>query len=169
VTELTRTSPPRIGDELATSNGFLDYLREAIVLKASGLDDEAVRRSMTPSGVSLLGIVKHLTAVERWWFAHNYAGLDVDFPWTSEDPDADWRIEPHESTQDVIDAYLAECARSRELIDGRAADSLSARESKHEPTRFTLRWIVTHMVEETGRHAGHADILRELIDGSTGE
>jgi Protein of unknown function (DUF664) len=167
VTDPARTEPPLAGDELPTLSGFLDYLREAIVIKATGLDDEALRRPMTPSGVCLLGIVKHLAYVERWWFAHTFGGNDVEFPWTDDDPDADWRIEPGDSTTDIITLYLAECERSRKLTAAAAPAQMSARPRRGE--FYSLRWILTHMIEETGRHAGHADILRELIDGHTGE
>ena len=168
MTQMTRTDPPKAADELATLSGFLDYLREAIVVKVTDLDDEAQRRPMTPSGVSLLGIVKHLAYVERYWFAHVFAGVDVSFPWTDEDPDADWRVEPNESSREVIDLYLAGCDRAREVVAASTPDQLSAR-SGRAGEHFSLRWIVAHMIEETGRHAGHADILRELIDGRTGE
>lgn len=167
MSDIARTEPPPAADELTTQSGFLDFLREAIVLKATGPDDQALRRPMTPSGMCLLGIVKHLTYVERWWFAHIFAGADVEFPWTDEDPDADWRIESDDTTRDVIDRYLAECERSRALIADATPDRMSARGNRGE--LYSLRWIVTHMVEETGRHAGHADILREMIDGQTGE
>lgn len=168
MTETNRTDPPKAGDELTTLSGFLDYLREAIVIKATGPDDEALRRPMVPSGVCLLGIVNHLAYMERWWFAHIFAGLDVEFPWTDEDPDAEWRIEPGDSTETVLDLYRAECERSRKIVAESAPEQPSARPSRTgEP--FSLRWVVAHMIEETGRHAGHVDILRELIDGATGE
>jgi uncharacterized damage-inducible protein DinB len=168
VTETKRAIPPLNADELPTLAAFLDYLRGAIVIKVTGLDDEALRRPMTPSGVCLLGIVKHLAYVERWWFPHTFSGQDVEFPWTDDDPDADWRIEPGDATRDVIDLYLAECERGRKIVAESSPEQLSARSSRTQE-RITLRWIVTHMIEETGRHAGHADILRELIDGQTGE
>jgi uncharacterized damage-inducible protein DinB len=168
MTPIQRTDPPKVGDELTTLSGFLDFLREAIVIKAAGLDDEALRRQLVPSGVCLLGIVKHLAYVEHWWFTHMFGGRDAEVPWTDEDLDADWRIEPDDTTLAVVDLYLAECERSRKIVAGSTAGQLSAlpdRTGEH----FTLRWIVTHMIEETGRHAGHADVLRELIDGQTGE
>lgn len=165
---IARADPPINGSELDTLSGFVDYLREAIVIKATGLDDEALRRPMTPSDVSLLGIVKHLAYVERWWFAHVFAGLEVEFPWTDDDPDADWRIEPGDKTAVILDVYRTECDRSRAITAESQPGDLSARAGRAgEP--YSLRWIVAHMIEETGRHAGHADIIREAIDGSTGE
>ncbi|MGH9243331.1 MAG: DinB family protein [Acidimicrobiales bacterium] len=163
-----RTDPPLVGDELATLTGFLDFLREAIVIKAAGVDDEALRRPMVPSGVCLLGIVKHLAYMERWWFAHVFTGLDVEFPWTDDDPDADWRVEPDDKSEVILDLYRTECDRSRAILAASEPEQLSAKPTR-QGDAYSLRWIVTHMIEETGRHAGHADILREMIDGSTGE
>jgi uncharacterized damage-inducible protein DinB len=165
VTDTARTDPPRAGDELATLSAFLDFLREAIVLKASDLDEAALRRPMTASGVSLLGIVKHLAYVERWWFAHVFSGLESEFPWSDDDPDADWRVEPGDKSEVILDLYRTECDRSRAVTVESEPEQMAARARR--PT--SLRWILVHMIEETGRHAGHADIIREQIDGSTGE
>ena len=163
-----RSDPPPQGDELDTLAGFLDFLREAVLLKAGGLDDDDVRRPMTKSGVSLLGIVKHLAYVERWWFARTFSGLDVAFPFTEDDPDADWRIEPDDQTEVILDLYRTEIDRGRAVVAASRADDMSARPGRHGAP-YSLRWILAHMIEETGRHAGHADIIREQIDGSTGE
>jgi uncharacterized damage-inducible protein DinB len=125
----TRPIPPLEAGEKDLLVAWLDFHRSTLLMKDDGVTDEDLRRAMVPSGTSLLGLVKHLAYVERWWFRQVFAGEEVDFPWTDDDPDADWRI---------------------------------------EPTDHTLRWIVTHMIEETARHNGHADIIRELIDGTTG-
>jgi uncharacterized damage-inducible protein DinB len=164
----SRSEPPPCGDELAVLSGFLNFLREAIVIKATGLDDDDLRHPMTPSGVSLLGIVKHLAYVERWWFAHIFSGLDVAVPFTKDDPDADWRIEPDDRTEIILDLYQTEIDRARAVVAASRADDLSAK-AGHHGGPYSLRWIMTHMIEETGRHAGHADILREQIDGAVGE
>ncbi|MDQ1519851.1 MAG: hypothetical protein QOI55_924 [Actinomycetota bacterium] len=147
-------------DEKRTLCDFLDYLRDAIVRKASGLDAAAVRRSTVPSGTSLLVLVKHLTFVEIAWVQWSFAGLDVTLP--SGD------LEPGDTTESVIDAYRAATRRNNELLD--TFDDLDQRCERKatawEP--MSLRWVLVHMIEETGRHAGHADIIREQIDGSTG-
>jgi hypothetical protein len=109
--------------------------------------------------------------MERWWFTAVFAGREADFPWTDEDPDADFHVEPGESTAKILDLYRGETGRSREIeatagsLDDQAARSLNRRGID---TRFNLRWIISHMIEETARHNGHADILREQIDGTTG-
>ena len=155
-----RRTPFEITDERATLVGFLDYLRDSIVVKADGLDEAQLRWSPVPSGTSLLGLVRHLTEVELFWFHRTFAGLEVDFP--SEQVGGD------ESAADVVAQYRATVARSNELVAG--ADSLEQRCARKGsgPEAMTLRWVLVHMVEETGRHAGHADIVRELIDGTTG-
>jgi len=107
--------------------------------------------------------------VERSWFQGVWAGQEVTFPWTREDPDADWRIEPGESTQDIIDLYNGECDRSREIVAAAASLDEVAQHPRRLEWRMNRRWILTHMIEETGRHVGHADILREQLDGTTGE
>jgi uncharacterized damage-inducible protein DinB len=164
----SRSSPPPEGDELAVLSGFLDFLREAIVIKVTGVDVDDLRHPMTDSGVSLLGIVKHLAYVERWWFARTFSGLDVAFPFTDDDPDADWRIEADEHAEVIVDLYRTEIERSRAIAAASGPEDQSAMPGRHGGP-YSLRWIMVHMIEETGRHAGHADILREQLDGATGE
>ena len=125
-----------------------------------------------PSGWSLLGMVKHLAYVERSWFRTRLAGEPAGpVPWTKEDPDADFRIEPGETNEDILGFYREECAHSREVAAKASLDDLAVewpadRQSEKRPT---LRWIYVHMIEETARHAGHLDVVRELIDGKTGD
>ena len=168
MTEDDRPEPPQVAGETETLEGFLDFQRATLLWKLEGLDDEQLRRPMVPSGTSLLGLVKHLAYVERSWFQLVWAGQKVSFPWTKEDPDADWRIEPDETTADVLALYNAECDRSREIVA--AASSLG--EAVVHPRwkeEVSRRWILAHMLEETARHVGHADILREQLDGAVGE
>ena len=158
--------PPYLGDETGTLAGFLDFHRATLLWKLEGLDDERLRRPMVPSGTSLLGMVKHLAYVERWWFQQVWAGREATYPFTDEDPDADWRVEPSETTADILALYRGECDASREIVA--AASSLD--EVAHHPRReLSRRWILVHMIEETARHNGQADILREQLDGTTGE
>jgi uncharacterized damage-inducible protein DinB len=161
-----RPEPPSVGGEREMLAGFLDFHRATLLWKLDGLDDQQLRRPLVPSGTSLLGMVKHLAYVERWWFQQVWDGRQVSYPWTDADPDADWRIEPGESTEEVLELYRTECARSREIVA--AADSLDDI-ADHPRRRLSRRWILVHMIEETARHNGHADILREQLDGVTGE
>jgi uncharacterized damage-inducible protein DinB len=163
-----RPEPPLVANEAETLGGFLDYHRATLLWKLEGLDDEQLRRAMVPSGTSLLGLVKHLAYVERSWFQRVWAGQEVSFPFTREDPDADWRIEPTETTADILALYHGECRRSREIVA--AASSLDEVARHHRWNEdVSRRWILVHMIEETARHVGYADILREQLDGATGE
>lgn len=165
---LPEMPPPAedLGDERATLTSYLDVQRGVMLRKVAELDDAGLRRPMTPSGLTLLGMLKHLAYVERYWFQQVFAGRAVEFPWTDEDPDADWRAEPDESAEQIAELYRNECRASREIT---AAASLDDVVAFHGNERVSLRSILTHMIEETARHLGHADIMREAIDGRTGD
>ena len=149
-----------------TMLGLLDYSRGVMVRKLDGLGDEEARRPGTASGVTLLGLVKHLAYVERWWFRAVFAGETVEFPWTDDDPDADWRIEPRETTAAIVGLYEGEIERANAIIRG---SRLEDRARKPVPGReVTMGWLLPYMIQEVSRHNGHADILREAIDGRVG-
>jgi uncharacterized damage-inducible protein DinB len=168
MTEDNRPEPPHVGSEAETLSGFLDFQRATLLWKLEGLDDEQLRRAMVPSGTSLLGLVKHLAYVERSWFQRVWAGQEVSFPWTQDDPDADWRIEPDETTEDIVALYNTECDRSRQIVAAASALDEAVVHPRWKEA-VSRRWILTHMIEETARHVGHADILREQLDGVVGE
>jgi uncharacterized damage-inducible protein DinB len=162
--DITEPEPER-----ETLEGFLDYYRAVIVRKVAGLSLEEAARPLVPSGTSLLGVVKHLGYVERGWFQSGIGGMTFDVPWTDEDPDADFRIEPGETVEGIVAWYREQCERSRQLVAAAPhLDVLDVRIREGRPRR-SLRWILAHMVEETARHAGHMDIIREQIDGATGD
>ena len=158
---------PKTGPGKDTLLTLLDNNRAVVLWKLHGLSLEEASRPGVGSGTSLLGLVKHLAFVERWWFDDFFAGNAVDYPWSEEDPDADFQIEEGETIDDVISLYAEAVVRSNELVAEAQMDDLSVGSRGGE--RFALRWIVAHMIEETARHAGHADIIRELIDGTTGD
>jgi uncharacterized damage-inducible protein DinB len=151
--------------ELETLARYLDAYRQVILWKLEGVDEEAARRPRVPSGTSLLGLVKHLAYVERYWFQHVIAGRDVPIPWLEEDDDEQWRLPPEQTVDDVIAFYEAEVAESRRIHAQLTDPDLTVEEDGEQ---VSVRRILIHMVEEVARHAGHADIIRELIDGSTG-
>jgi uncharacterized damage-inducible protein DinB len=154
-------TPFTVAGERQTLSDFLDYLREAIVRKTEGLDDESLRRSTVPSGTSLLGLVKHLTFVERSWFGWTYAGERDELP-----KDA---LEPGDTAASVLAGYRDAIERSRAIVArGDDLDRRCARQGVAPEEPVSLRWVLVHLIEETGRHAGHADIIREQLDGSTG-
>jgi len=158
---------PLLGGERESLLAALERHRDAILWKLDGLTGEQLRTSTLPSGTTPIGLVKHLAYVERWWFDDFFAGNSVDYPWSEEDPDADFRVDDGETVDDVISLYTEAAARSNELVADAQMDDLSV--GSRDGERFALRWIVAHMIEETARHAGHADIIRELIDGNTGD
>jgi uncharacterized damage-inducible protein DinB len=161
-----RYGTPVAGTEKEVLTGFLDHYRATILAICEGLSDEDLRRPMVPSGTTLLGMIKHLAYVERGWFRETIAGDQVEYPFDAEDPDADLRIERHESTEEILDLYRSECSRSRQIIGTVSLDDLVKGEERSAD--YNVRWVIVHMIEETARHAGHADIIREQLDGSTG-
>jgi hypothetical protein len=151
---------PRLAAEpRETLLAFLDYLRAAVARKLRGCSDEEARRALVPSGTCLLGLVKHLTVAESYWIQRRFAGLDTAMP-----ADEGFAVGPDDTADSVLRAYDAAIGRNDELIAGAAIDAPLAL-GRHG---LTLTWVLVHLVEETARHAGHADILRELIDGSVG-
>jgi uncharacterized damage-inducible protein DinB len=143
----------------------LDWNRSVVVRKLEGLTLEQATQFVTPSGLTLLGVVRHLAWCERGWFGHFLLGESDD---GVDDDDASFSVTAVSSVEEVISDYLAAIERSREII--REQPSLEVRSAvPHDYFGFvTLRWILLHMANETTRHAGHLDILRELTDGQTG-
>ncbi len=163
--EDTRIDPPKAAPEREMLEAFLDYHRATILLKLQGLSYADLRSTPTKSSMSLLGLVKHLAYVERHWFQIAFENRDLSVPWTKEDPDADFRIEANETTDEVIALYQTSIEESRKISTANSLETVV----KMPGRDHTLRWILVHMIEETARHNGHADFLRETIDGQTGE
>lgn len=162
-----RTEPPLVAVEREMLGAWLDYHRATLAMKCAGLtDDQLKERSAPPSSLSLLGLVRHMADVERSWFRRTLAGEDAaPIYYSAERPDDDFDALDTAPTADVFATWRAECDRSRALA---AAASLDATGDKRGET-FSLRWIMVHMIEEYARHNGHADLLRESIDGTTGD
>ena len=163
---MTRVEPPYVADEKTMLGTYLDRQRATLLRKIEGLTDEQARFSPVPTGTSLLGLVTHLADVERFWFAYWVGGQDVTFSWNDDDPDADWRPPEGALLASLVAAYEQECERSREVYASADLDAVVGPYDDRDAR--SVRWIVVHMIEETARHNGHADILRELIDGSVG-
>jgi uncharacterized damage-inducible protein DinB len=163
----TRERPSADLDERETLLSFLDYYRETILTKLDGLPPEALTRRLVNSRTTLLGIVKHLIITEQWWFDTVIDGGPTPYE-DPDDPDAEWLVSDTDDPTHVVAQYRATCGHSNQIA--RATSSLDAerRRPDQPERRLTVRWIVVHMLEETARHAGHADILRELIDDRTG-
>ncbi len=163
MTETQRQPVPRNdGGELDIAIAFLDFARQCVLKKADGLSEEQLRRVLVDSGTNILGLIKHLTVAERFWFGSELLGSDPEREW-----DFDMEVAPEQSAEQVLadyrDAIEASDAAVRQVGDPTA---LMARPV--DGKRLSLRWLLAHATSETARHAGHADILREQIDGVTG-
>jgi uncharacterized damage-inducible protein DinB len=172
-----RVDPPLHGDEVTILRSFLDYHRDTFRWKCSGLTQAQLAIALPPSDMTLGGMMKHLAIVESSWFERVFSGRDVMPPFDTVDRDDDW--EWHSAADDTpaqLRAYLDEAARrSDAVVDGALSraeglDSMSVQGTRRDPrARFSLRFILVHLIEEYSRHNGHADLIRESIDGLTGE
>jgi len=158
---------PRHADEFDMLKAYLDYYRETFALKCAGLDPARLsERSAPPSTMSLHGLARHLASVERWWFAINFAGLDLPMLYyTDEDPDQDFGSLDGDPLG-ALQTWHAECARSRQIVE--QATGLDQPGARNRNGSYSLRWLMLRLIAEYAQHAGHADLLREGIDGATG-
>ena len=158
--------PTRDGTELQLLHNTIKGNRDAVLWKLEGISDEQARRRIVASETTLLGLVRHLQYVDRWWIRVVIAGEDAPLPWTDEDPDADWHVREDDTIEAVVADYREELALVEAIVD--AQDDLS-RTIELRSNTYSVRWILMHLIEEIARHAGHADIIRETIDGEVGD
>lgn len=163
--QVSRTDPPRVGDERAMLDAWLDYYRATVRHKCAGLTPEQlVARSCPPSPLSLAGVVRHLTEMERG-YAHRLADPQLPLYYcTDDDPDGDIESVSAATARADLEIFADHCARSREIMAGAGLDQEFSRTQ-----RYTLRWVYLYLIKEYARHLGHADLLRERVDGATGE
>lgn len=168
-----RIDPVPDGSELGMLSQYLDYQRDTMLSKTDGLTHEQLTQKHPPSELTLAGLLYHLALVEEDWMEVRFAGLAEREPWGSADweADSDWEfhtpglLEPVE----LESRYREACDRSREVVSkSTGSDQLSVK-ALSDGSYFSLRWVLLHLIEETARHAGHADLLREAIDGTVGE
>lgn len=166
---MTRTDTPAAWDERATLDTFHDYARATVVHKCAGLSDEDAVKAPLPTSplMTAAGLVNHLRWNEHYWFEVMFLGGADQGPWTDDDPDAEFKVALEVPLAQLLAEYEAQCARVRERIagldlDARSSGTISSGE------HVTLRWVIGHMTEETARHNGHLDIIRELVDGAKG-
>jgi uncharacterized damage-inducible protein DinB len=157
---VTDTKPPRLhGTERETLLALLQFQRDSLIRKITGVDEAAARQPVVASGTTLLWLVKHLAQAEIQWMVRRFAGVMAELP--------DAAVHSGDTAASVIDGYRSASARADAVaLAATSLDELSRAEDVNPPV--SLRWILAHLLAETARHAGHADILRELIDGSTG-
>lgn len=167
---MTRTDTRSGTDERATLTGFLDYQRANVHHKCAGLTDAgaAFAPFETSPLMTIGGLVNHLRWVEYDWFEHVLLDRPDTGPWTDEEPDREFTVGAETPIAEVLAGYEAQCARSREIVAARDLGALSEHTDRETGEAFTLRWIIAHEIEETARHLGHIDIIREKWDGATG-
>jgi uncharacterized damage-inducible protein DinB len=167
-----RVDPDQNADEKTSLEQFLDFQRATVLMKTDGLSKQQLNQPIPTSQLTLAGLLKHLTLNEDSWFGERFAGHDGMEPWASapfdDDPDWEFHTAADDDPDDLRALYEASIARSREIVAAGALDDVAIALNR-SGGRFTLRWIILHMIEETARHAGHADLLREAIDGVVGE
>lgn len=165
---ITRIEEPFVGDERTILEGYLDYHRQTLLFKCAGLTAEQLKKaSVEPSNLTLLGLVRHMTEVEHWWFSTRSAGRpEGEIYCTQESPDGDFDLVADADAEADFARYEAEIATSKEAVAALPLEHtfLHARRQ----VEMSLRWVYAHMIEEYARHNGHADFLRERIDGATG-
>ncbi len=164
---LARTEPPNLTGERQALEEWVDYHRATLLTKCQGLSAaQLATASAPPSVMTLLGLVRHMTLVERWWFQLHAAQLDLELPYTSDEwEDADFEDLEGADAQENVLAFVAECERSRSAVADVGLDDVVHSRGDHPERTTNVRWIFLHMIEEYARHNGHADLLRERIDG----
>ena len=168
--EVDRTDPPPVAGERESLDSWLDFHRATLLMKCQGLTGgQLARRAVPPSSLSLLGLVRHMAEVERAWFRRRFAGeTGLGYLYVSDEfPDGDFDHADAAMAEAGLAAFTRECAQARAAAAGRSLDETFVHE--HLGTTFDLRWVYVHMIEEYARHNGHADLLREQIDGATGD
>ena len=168
-----RIDPAETGSEADQLSAYLDYLRQTVLLKTEGLTSAQLAQRLPPSTLTLGGLINHLALVEDSWFRVRFAGLPDDEAWAGidweADPQFEFRTAAELSPEALRERYRDTCARSREVVaQATSLDELSV-EKRGNGKHFDLRWMLLHLIVETARHAGHADLLREAIDGTVGD
>jgi uncharacterized damage-inducible protein DinB len=178
VDEYGRPQPPYAGGEVATLLSFLDYQRGTLARKCRGLSDEQLRIARRPSSMTLGGLLKHLACVEDSWFTETVAGEPLPEPWAGVDFEADpewtWHSAASDSGEYLRALWTERVERSRAVVQAQFSKGEEAALSETHAAwgyqdRVSLRWVLVHMIEEYARHNGHADLMRESIDGQTGD
>lgn len=174
--ELGRPEPPPASDEASTLVGFLEYQRATFEWKCAGLDAASLNVSVAVSSMTLGGMLKHLALVEDYWFSQRLFGNESPPPWDSADwdadPDWDWHSAVEDTPEELRTLWRNAVAHSRSLVAEALVDgglAQLARRPWPDGRSPSLRWILCHLIEEYARHNGHADIIRESVDGQTGE
>ncbi len=165
-----RAEPSLVADEPTSLQQWLDFHRATLLTKCAGLTAEQLKlRAVPPSRLSLLGLVRHMVEVERWWFRMHAAGENIAFVYDPDGLGLDFEeIDDADAAADLA-TFERECEMSRAAVAGHSLEEVVASRGDHPERVRDIRWIFVHMIEEYARHNGHADLLREAIDGVTGD
>ena len=165
-----RTDRPTALDERTMLTTFLDYTRATVHAKCEGLTDELAHLAPIPTSplMSIGGVVSHLRWVETWWFETVFLGRPDTGPWTDDEPDREMSLGAVTPIAELLADYEREAVKHRELVAQHDLEDL-AKTPGRDGERMSLKWILHHLIEETARHNGHLDLLREMVDGVTGE
>jgi hypothetical protein len=165
-----RVDADRVAGEQAALEQWLEFHRSTLLQKCSGLTAEQLKqRAVPPSTLSLLGLVRHMTEVERWWFRMHVNSESLDFPYDPDGIGTDFDGIDDADAAGNLDAYWREVETARSAVAGKSLDLVVASRGDHPERTRDVRWVYLHMIEEYARHNGHADLLREAIDGVTGD
>jgi uncharacterized damage-inducible protein DinB len=165
-----RTEPERISGDREALEAWLDFHRDTLLQKCAGLTaDQLKERAVPPSRLSLLGLVRHMTEVERWWFRIHAANTDLAFPYDPDRTGQDFEAIEDADAAANIEAFTSEIEFARAALAPRQLDDVVPSHGDHPERTRDIRWIYLHMIEEYARHNGHADLIRERIDGATGD
>jgi uncharacterized damage-inducible protein DinB len=168
--DVERTDPDRESGERQALEEWLDFHRDTLLWKCAGLTAEQLKeRSVPPSGLSLLGVVRHMTEVERWWFRMHGGQQELTFPYDPDGVGKDFDdLDDADAAADLA-AFREEIVAAREAVAGKPLDERVPSRGHHPERTRNIRWLYIHMIEEYARHNGHADLIRERIDGVTGD
>jgi len=160
-----------VGDRAQVLLGYLDFYRSTVVEKVEGLGERDLRASILPSGWSPIELVKHLVFMERRWLVWGFLAEPVEDPWGDDGPGEHWQVAKDESAATLVEALLAGGSRTRAIVESAALTDVAARGGRFPPDAEapTLERILLHVLQEYARHAGHLDVVRELLDGRVGE
>jgi len=159
--------PLSVGTERELLEQHLEFCRQTIIYKVTGITKDNGVKRLGPTSTSVLGILRHLTEVEYGWFHINFAGLEYnEGRYSDANPNGDFEILESDTVESLLEGYIKACENSRQVCVGKRLDELGTEPRPRDDAKPSLRWIYLHMIDETARHAGHLDIYRELIDGA---
>jgi uncharacterized damage-inducible protein DinB len=167
---IERTEPARLADERKSLEQWLDFHRETLLMKCAGLNAGQLKaRPIPPSPLSLLGLVRHMTEVERWWFRMHAANEQITFVYSNENETADFDETDGADAAADLTRFRREIESARAAVRDKQLDDVVDSRGHHPENTRDIRWIYVHMIEEYARHNGHADLIRECIDGTVGD